>query len=212
MSGTMYSREGVLRAYAELGALREACERTGCPPYIAYIWLKKARALKPDEATRYGTDGAKLGALAEKEFQRLVPEAMSANGQLQKNCPSFDFDIRGITVDVKYSSITSRGAWQFVTAKHKELKPDFFAVFCALTEKGLDGGYRLFLIPAEFTDNTMKICFTPGNEKNPVFDYEVEPRNLAKTFALMAESSGSDKKPAAQPAGRNAPVKGRKET
>jgi hypothetical protein len=189
----MYSRESVLQAYAETGSLKEACARTGAPPYIAYIWLKKAKVLKTEEAIRYGTPGANLGAQAEQEFQRLVPKALNANGHLQKNCPSFDFDIHGITVDVKYSSILGCGAWKLETARWKKLRPDFFAAFFATTDKGLQGGYRVFLIPSDVVNNRSRIYIKPGNLNNPLFVYEINPLDLAKTFDLMAAESEEGK-------------------
>lgn len=92
-----YDRASVLEAYGRTSSLRAACAETGCPPYVAYIWCKKAGVLALHDKTRYGTRANQMGALAEKEFQRLVPRAMPANATLDPNCPAFDFDVDGIT-------------------------------------------------------------------------------------------------------------------
>jgi len=184
----MYNREAVFKAYEELGSIQAACDHTGCPPYIAYIWLKKARMLKQNEAQKYGTNGNRSGALAEREFQRLVPKAMNLNGNLQKNCPSFDFDIYGITVDVKFSSVTSSGCWLFATAHGKAMEPDFFAVFCVPIKDGkLKDGYKLFLIPSFFTGSRKKLWIPLSNNGNPVYEFEVNPKDLSDIFEQMKD-------------------------
>jgi hypothetical protein len=109
---------------------------------------------------------------------------MNANRVIQKNCPSFDFDIGGITVDVKYSSRHNTGVYLFQTGR-KVFKPDFYAVFCALSEsKDLKDGYRLFLIPAEFVKGT-QAQFTPGKENPQWLQFEVKPEELAGHFDAM---------------------------
>jgi len=72
----MYTREQIISSYQRLGNIPAVCLETGCPPYIAYKWLKIGKLLKTNEATRYGTTAQKQGALAELEFKRLVPFAM----------------------------------------------------------------------------------------------------------------------------------------
>lgn len=57
-----YTPDSVVATCGRLGNIRSACAETGCPPYVAYIRLRKA------------------GALAEREFQRLVPSGELANG------------------------------------------------------------------------------------------------------------------------------------
>jgi len=36
-----YTRESVIENYRLNGNIPGVCADTGCPPYIAYIWLKK---------------------------------------------------------------------------------------------------------------------------------------------------------------------------
>jgi hypothetical protein len=156
------SKELVVEIYRATGSFTAACTRTGCPPFIASHYLKEEIKLHGRVDLR--TVALKRGASAETEFQRLVPKAMNANCVIQNNCPSFDFDIGGITVDVKFSSIGWNGNYRFDTARHKVFKPDFYAAFLATAEsKDLKDGYRLFLLPAEFITTGIACSCCPLN-------------------------------------------------
>ena len=179
-----YDKKSVIAAYQKTGNLKGACSETGAPPYIAFIWLKKAGLLTSNDKCNYGTRGQQLGAEAEKEFQRLVPQAMSANKHLQDNCPAFDFDIFGTTVDVKYSSIRNSSAqWGFKTANAKALKPDFYVAFFATDTSGdLKDGYRVFVFPDEVFGGRTNISLSPHNSKSEWLDFEIEPEKLRDFF------------------------------
>jgi len=181
-----YTIETVKKAYIQFGSLKETCAETGCPPYIAYIWLQKAKILKTDDSIRYGSEASKLGALAEAEFKKLVPDALPVNEQLQQNYPSYDFDIYGITVDIKFRSAHSRGNWTFKTAKGKPLAPDFYLCFCT-KGKGLQDGYRCFLIPGGMVEQLTHVQINP-DKPTWAWDYEVDPQELSIIFKQMKEN------------------------
>lgn len=177
-----YDKDSVIAAYKQSGNLRGACEMTGAPPYIAFIWLKKAGLLTSTDKSRFGSRASKLGAEAEKEFQRLVPKAMCANKHLESNCPSFDFDVMGATVDVKYSSIRpSTGRWCFKTAAHKTMCPDWYAAFFAIEENGdLSRGYHLLLIPHYAVSDLKYVELNPANKHSDWWLFKITPENLQK--------------------------------
>lgn len=183
-----YSRDSFLAAYQRLKTLRAACEETGCPPYVGYRWAKIAGVMTSTDGQQYGTKGSRLGATAEAEFHRLVPEALHANRELEANCPSFDFDVRGILVDIKYSSIRpSSGAWSFKTGIKKPLPPDFYACFFATSPSGnLSDGYRLFLIPHEVIGGRTNLTLRPDSVASDWLHFEVNPAQLRKAFTEMA--------------------------
>ena len=174
-------REKFLESINRLGTLRAACEETGIAPYIGYLWAKKAGALSERDGRSYGTLASRLGVEAEAEFRRLVPNALYANRDLSENCPSFDFDVEGTTVDVKYSSIRqSIGAWEFKTAQRKPFAPDFYAAFFASMVSGkLSDGYHLFLIPHDLVGGRSCVQLRPENQKSIWWQFKVNPVDLA---------------------------------
>lgn len=188
-----YTRDQVLDAYKKHGSIRAVTEETGCPPYTAFIWLKKSGDLKSVDSIRYGTQASRNGGMAELEFKRLVPKAMAANEHLHANCPSFDFDINGWMVDVKFSSINKTGSFRFQTSSRKELRPDFYCVFAC--EKGsINTGYRILLIPEEMVTNSSSVSIRNGTTSDDeVWLYEVAPKNLAAVFDDSTSTSKSDK-------------------
>jgi len=178
----MYTREQVIHQYQRLGNIAAVCLETGCPPYIAYKWLKIGKVLKTNEAARYGTNGQRQGALAELEFQRLVPFAMSTNRELQANCPAFDFDINGTTVDVKFSSLTGTGRYVFRTAQTKLLRPDWYCAFLADPElqELVSGRYRVVVIPDEAVQSVKSVSLAKTGGR--YWDFEINPKDLAGFF------------------------------
>lgn len=179
-----YTRESVLEAYQRLGNLRAACTETGAPPYVAFIWCKKAGVMTTADKSRYGTKAQQQGAGAEAEFQRLVPFALPANTALVKNCPGFDFDVDGVTVDVKFSILRSRGNWGFDTAKHKHLPPDLYALFLCTHESGdIKDGYRLLIIPHDTVGDRSHVTLRPGSISD-LWSFEINPADLATLLAV----------------------------
>lgn len=179
-----YTRQSVARAYQAHGNIKAVCAETGCPPYVAFVWLKKSGALKVDDKSIYGSNSCRMGGLAEREFQRLVPNAMNANEHIRQGCPSFDFDISGTTVDVKYSSIRdSTGGWLFKTAIHKRLRPDYYVSFFATHKSGLlSDGYRCFVFPHELIADRNQVFLRPDDKQSHWLDFEIAPGDLAAFF------------------------------
>jgi len=141
--------------------------------------------LQSDDAVNYGTSSSRLGAEAEELFGKLVPHALPANKLLEKNCPSFDFDVYGITVDVKFGAVRSNGAWGFKTDKRKQFGADFYACFFT-EEASLQNGYRCFLIPCEHVGHLSSVNLKPDT-KSWLWDYEIDPENLSDIFMQMKE-------------------------
>lgn len=194
MTTHTYSREQVYEVYKQLGSIRAVTNETGCPPYTAFIWLKKAGILNSVDSVRYGTLASRNGGAAEQEFKRLVPKAMAANEHLDAHCPSFDFDINGWTVDVKFSAINKTGAYRFATAGNKALRPDFFCVF-ACAKGSIQSGYRILLIPEEMINNSFSFQFRNGDTSDDeVWLYEVQPEALAGIFEDDKTTSKGGKK------------------
>lgn len=188
---TRYSKESVLAAYRLFGSVKEACKETGCPPYIAYIWLTKAGMLNSKDRIQYGGRSQREGASAEQEFQRLVPDAMDCNAHMALNNPGHDFMLGQIKVDVKFSAIGTRGNWHFDVQRNrpgmrnrKDALPDFFVVF-ATEGKFIKDGYRLFLFPRDMVKSQRSVRWTP-EVPSCWFDFEVEPEALA---AILHEAS-----------------------
>lgn len=174
-----YTIEEVLDSYQRLGSIPAVTQQTGCPPYIVFKWLKFRKMLKPTDGMKYGSASSKKGFEAETEFKKLVPFAMNANENLQNNCPSYDFDINGTTVDVKLSGIRKGGKYEFKTSGRKHFSCDFYVVFC-LTGESITEGYRLLVIPAEIADTVGAISIA---EKSKYWDFEIAPAELAEFFS-----------------------------
>lgn len=184
------SREALLEAYRQCNNLRQACAQTGVKPYQAFIWLKKAKLLSLEEKGRYGTASQRAGGDAEAEFQRLVPQAMPANKVLQCNNPVYDFDYKGQTIDVKFSRVNKghkknyHPCWRWDLAKHKTEKPDFYAAFLATSETGLlSEGYILLLVPHDLYDGRARLSVRPDDPDNELWEFRVEPSELASVLA-----------------------------
>ena len=180
-----YDKESVLAAYQKYGDLKTVCLETGCPPYIAYKWVKLSGLMKRKDSMRYGTQSSKVGAEAEAEFKRLVPYAMDANRELESNCAAFDFDINGTTVDVKFSRFHADGQWIFRTAHAKPIQPDFFVVFAANQgSTDLSGGYSCFVIPNEILGSVKSVGIKPGGM---YWGFMIAPTELASFFSDFLE-------------------------
>lgn len=177
-----YTRDTVIEVYKKHQSIRMVTAETGCPPYTAFIWLKKAGILANNDSVRYGTPASRNGGMAEAEFRRLVPNAMPANVHLQQNCPAFDFDVNGWTVDVKFCGERKNGCFAFKTAVNKQLRPDFFCVF--VCERGsIETGYKVLLIPEEFLSNQLNVSFRSGDiHSDEIYAFEVPAQDLAAVF------------------------------
>lgn len=149
------TKQEMVDLYLKNNDFYEVKQKSGLPPYLVHIILTQAGVLKIQDKIQYGNKSQKLGGEAEALFQELVPEAIDANRQFQKNNPVYDFVYRDLTIDVKYSSAHTRKCyktdtinWQ-VNAKGSQ---DIIVAFLE-REKGteLNDPYIL-LIPMNFVD------------------------------------------------------------
>lgn len=172
-----YTKAGLIDAYKRHGKIKPACEETGCPPYIAFIWLRREGLLNGEDRESYGTNGQRQGRAAELEFQRLVPDAMDCNAHISDNHPGHDFIYGGVRIDVKFSTITARGCWLFNPNRGHGEPPDFYVLF-ATEGKSLEDGYRCFVFPREMVLDKTVVQFRP-DVPHHWWDFEVKPEALA---------------------------------
>lgn len=172
----------IVDIYMECGDFHTAVKRSGLPTHIAHLKLLRSGCLKIQDKIQYGSKGAKLGGKAEELFQKLVPEAVDANRYFQKNNPVYDFCLKDITIDVKYSSMrkdkrhkSASGNW----AVRATGEQDFIVAFLerdAGTE--LDEAYTL-LIPMQFIDvDNLYISKSGAWFK----EFSIEPEELQPTL------------------------------
>lgn len=169
----------IVDIYMQTGDFHEAVRKSGLPIHIAHLKLLKSGCLKIQDKINFGSKGAKLGGRAEELFQKLVPEAVDANKYFQKNNPVYDFCVKNLTVDVKYSSI--RKAPSGSAAYYWDFRPtgdqDFICAFLeSEKDKELDNPIIL-LIPMSFVDrNAQKLHIS----KNSAFlkEFRVEPEEI----------------------------------
>ena len=100
--------EKIIEIYMECGDFYESVRKSGLPILTAHKILLRSGILKIQDKIKYGSEAGKKGGEAEEYFQKLVPEAIDANKYWKKNNPIFDFNFKGLNIDVKYSSITVR--------------------------------------------------------------------------------------------------------
>lgn len=144
------SRQQFLDAYAASGDMRAAAALAGMNMLTAFRLLKMSGAMLVSDRLKFGSDGQKMGALAEVEFQRLVPNARQMNTN-QNQHPGFDFLVGSNRIDVKASSVGSRGDWIFPLRRRPAdgYGADYYVLVAALIGQKLGGGYDLYIIPAE---------------------------------------------------------------
>lgn len=147
----MASIDEIIGYYQETGNFMKTAAKFKMNKLILHLTLTKARVLKINDKIDYGSTNIRFGGLAEKKFNEIFPEAISTNDYWVRNHPDYDFDLKKLRIDVKYSSIhirkTGNEEWcaHGNRTKHKQENPvDFFVVFLE-REKGskLDNPYIL---------------------------------------------------------------------
>lgn len=120
-------------AYRRHLNLKLAAAELGMAWQTLYIHLKNAGEPVIGDKMRYGTDRDRLGAMAEAEFQRIVPFAIDRNES--KFQDKYDFDVCGHKVDIKASMPRQLNkkydakSWVF-SFKKQSLVCDFICCFC----------------------------------------------------------------------------------
>jgi len=146
--------------------------------------------MKIRDKIEFGTRAQRLGGMAEAKFQEMVPDAIDANRMWKQNNPAFDFCVRGITVDVKYSSMReSRGKWCFDVSNRC---PDLYCVFCEKKEgAGMDEFY-LLLIPAGLVQATSNLTISRSGVWFEQF--QVDEKQLNDVLDAYAEIARGEQK------------------
>lgn len=97
-------REKCIEIYRQTKNFNKAVKGSGLSVCAVQIILAKAGLLTLHDKVFYGTRAVRLGGEAEMLFQKLVPEAINLNDVVMANHPAYDFDYKGLRIDVKYSS------------------------------------------------------------------------------------------------------------
>ncbi len=149
----------IVDIYIECKDFEKAVKLSGLPTLIAHMKLLKSGVLDIKDKILYSSDNGKLGALAEQEFQNIVPTAINYNSIVKRNNPIFDFKYGDLTIDVKYSSVvmtkTNMRSWQ--------VRPsDADLLVCFLErEKGRKmDDYEIALFPKSFISAKSTFCIT----------------------------------------------------
>lgn len=189
--------ERCIAAYRNTRDIDAACAQARVHKITMFKILQYNRLLRPEDGTRYGSMGARLGASAELEFSRLVPAAKSMNDMVANNYPGYDFHVHGWRVSVKAFSpltikgrISTRARWQAVMVKHESDRQtvDLFCIFLA-REKGKliqDTIYTTYLVPSQLLAGRKSLNKT-DRLACELDTFEVAPRKLA---AALQEGTG----------------------
>jgi hypothetical protein len=185
--GFALSLDREVQAYERHRSLKAAAAELGIPWTTLYARLKRAGVQVVGDPLRHGDERARLGALAEAEFHRLVPDATAEN--LSKHHAPVDFHVRGYAVDVKCArprQVDRRypaRSWTFSIKPRQTLHCDFLCCFCMAGDAGFD---HILLIPREFFSGLRTIavmCSGAGKW----LDYATPPGELSAFFDALPE-------------------------
>lgn len=186
--------ENIIKYYIKTHNFIKTADKFNINKRILHLLLAKAGVLKINDKIDFGSTNIRRGGLAEQKFAKIFPEAISTNDYWQRNYPRYDFDLKGLTIDVKYSSCRCSSksnfySWQCHGNKNKENSPvDFFVIFLEREpKKELDKPY-IVAIPGGMVKGTIYI-----SKKGPIFqDFqmanEVELREYLLTYANILQS------------------------
>lgn len=170
----------IVEIYKECGDFSKAVQLSGLPHLVAHIKLLNSGVLKIQDKINYGSNAAKMGGKAEECFSKLCPEAVDANRYWKKNNPIFDFNYKGLTIDVKYSSLHKEGDWSFRSSTN----PDFICVFLD-KGKGLED-YFILLIPKAFLNQKDSVHISKAGAW--FNDFQVSKEELKGVLDMYAEA------------------------
>ena len=167
----------------------KAVEESGLPPFIAFIKLARAGVVTINDKIKFGTTAQKLGAMAEEEFQKLVPEAINYNDVVKINNEFFDFKYKDVTIDVKYSSLHKRGNYSYWNFR-ANTTADLFVCFLEKEKgKNLNDSY-LFVVPQTFAGKG-SITVTKDSYFFKGFCVErTELKNILNAYQELKEETG----------------------
>lgn len=168
-------------AYAKHKNLKLAANDIGIKWQTLYARLKNQGVPITGDKLRYGTDRDKLSALAEAEFKRFVPSAISMNEIKWQY--KYDFTVNNHKVDVKCSMPKKLSkkyqaqSWSF-SFKKQTLICDFVCCFCMDHYKTTK---NILLVPSEFFKGLQTVSVAcSGNSK--WLDYEIQGHELEDFF------------------------------
>ena len=182
--------EKAIEAYGRHKNLKIAAAEVGIPWQKLYLILRKAGIPMVGDKLRYGSDRDKLAALAECEFHRLVPDAVSMNKIRWQ--AKYDFTVHGFRVDVKSSMPRrlnkkySAESWAF-SFKKQSLECDFICCFCVSHDRTIN---HVLLVPSEFFAGIQTVSVS-CNGGSKWLDYTIAANDLSEFFAELKERAAA---------------------
>lgn len=159
---------------------------TGMSTLKLHLTLAKAGVLTITDKVNYGTRNAKLGGKAEELFQKLIPEALPVNGYKANN-PEFDFVYKNLTIDVKFSSLFSRGKSKYWRVRTKG-NPDLYVIFLERDEGDeLENPYIL-LFPSVFKETKSVHISSKGDLFKEFRVYKDDLAEMLKEYGELKEA------------------------
>lgn len=152
-------KEKLIRAYKQSKDVVASCNAADVD-----VWLGQVILIQEGLITVESNDiSIKRGAMAERKFQEIFPEATNANHKKHNN-PGFDFNYNNLLIEVKYASIAKdkKEIWKFRIRKQK--KADFFAVFLDYSKSCDLSKYDLLLIPGSTINHLTSPAVTKASE------------------------------------------------
>ncbi len=168
------TKVNVVELYQKYNDFEKAVQLSGMPTLAAHIKLLASGVLKIQDKIDFCSNNVKLGALAEREFQKLVPNAIDYNRIVKKNNPIFDFKYGDLTIDVKYSSRQKRGNHLYWNVK--TTKADILVCFLEAFKGSMLKNADILLIPQAFINVKQNIHLSQNN--NLYYDCKVEKEEL----------------------------------
>lgn len=168
----MSVRDELIKAVKEGEPAEDACKRLKVPKYIAFTWLKRSgiEDVKAD-LEMLGSERQRIGVFGEKEFRKLVPSAKGVNQTDGGSHPDYDFELAGLTIDVKTATVNKTGSWYIPAGDAAAC--DLFCVFLVAR----DLSYKIMLFSPGIWDRR-RLYAGPDNIDERFGDYMVQPGEL----------------------------------
>lgn len=152
----------IIETYMKKKDIYKTADTLRLPLRTVHLALLKAGCLTIHDKIQCGSEKAKLGALAEEQFSKLVPKAIDANRYWKVNNPVFDFEYKGFFIDIKYASLLKAKKTKTWAVAIAGLQ-DFTCVFLeSEKDRKLEGSYIL-LVPTQFCQQKRTTYLTEKN-------------------------------------------------
>lgn len=172
----MYTIQDKIACYDKHQNIKLAATELGMKWQTLYYQLKKAGHKITGNKAKYGSDKDKLASRGEQEFLNLVPYAKDMNQT--KYQANYDFEVKGLKVDVKASTLRQIGKNQnrfCFSIKRQEMFADFVVCFC-YNDGELES---CLLLPQEAIKYTKTISLTKNGKWA---DYQITPQEIKAFF------------------------------